>query len=52
MNKNNKTIIFSTLAFNQTLFYVKIAKKLIKNGFDVKFISFHQRSNKYITQNN
>ena len=52
MNEDIKNVIFSTLAFNQTLFYVKIANKLVKSGYVVKFISFHQRSNKYIIQNN
>jgi len=52
MYNNKNIIVFSTLAFNQTLFYVKIANKIVKYDYDVKFISFHQRSNKYIAQNN
>lgn len=52
METHNKIIVFSTLAFNQTMFFVKIGKKLVKSGYGVKFISFHQRSNEYIKQNN
>lgn len=47
MNQN-KTIIFTTLAMNQTIFFVGLAKELEKNGNKVFIISFHEDSCDYM----
>lgn len=45
-------IVFTTLAFNQTLFFVGLAKELLKHGYETSIISFHEESIKYIQDNN
>jgi hypothetical protein len=47
MNKN-KTIVFTTLAMNQTIFFVGLAKELEKKGNKIFIISFHEDSCNYI----
>lgn len=50
MQNKTKTIIFSTLAMNQTVFLVDVARELAEHGYLVKFITFHDRSHAYITK--
>jgi capsule polysaccharide modification protein KpsS len=44
------TIILTTLAMNQTIFFVGLAKELKKNGNEVFIISFHEDSCNYIKE--
>lgn len=50
LQNKHKTIIFSTLAMNQTVFLVDVARELAKYGYLAKFITFHDRSHAYITK--
>lgn len=45
-------IIFTTLAMNQTIFFVGLAKELQVKGYDVYIIAFHEDSCIYIEENN
>lgn len=47
-----KSYLFIPLAMNQTLFYEKIAEKLVQKGHQVFFICFHERSHFYLTAKN
>jgi len=44
-------IVFATLAFNQTKYFVALCKELRKSGIDTSIISFHEDSNSYMEEN-
>ena len=44
----NKQYLFIPLAMNQTLFYEKVAENLVRQGLQVSFICFHERSHHYL----
>jgi len=46
--QQNKTIVFTTLAMNQTIFFVGLAKELERKGHQVFMITFHEDSSDYI----
>lgn len=48
----NYNIVFTTLAFNQTVFFVGLAKELEKYGNKVHIITFHEDSCDYIKKSN
>ena len=42
------TIVFTTLAINQSKFFAGIGLELKKVGYDVAIISFHELSDEYL----
>jgi len=47
-NTNRGILVFTTLAMNQTLFFAAIGKEMIKRGFKIAYICFHERSADYL----
>ncbi len=43
-------IVFTTLAMNQTHFFLGLADALVQKGFAIRFIAFHERSARVIQQ--
>ena len=43
-------VVFTTLAFNQTRYFVALCRELEKSGISTSLISFHEDSNQYIKQ--
>jgi len=52
MKRNTKSIIFTSLAFNQTKYFTSLAKKLNSKGYSVSIVCFHEPSVKYVENNN
>jgi len=50
-NSPRKTLVFTTLALNQTRFFAAVAQHLTTKGFDVACICFHERSVDYCRAN-
>lgn len=45
---NQITVIFTTLAMNQTVFFETVGRLLKKQGYQVAYICFHERSYEYL----
>ena len=52
MKHNNKSIIFTSLALNQTKYFTGLAKNLESMGYAVCIVCFHEPSVKYVENNN
>jgi hypothetical protein len=52
MKRNTKSIIFTSLALNQTEYFTRLAKKLKSIGYSVSIVCFHEPSVKYVENNN
>lgn len=48
MPADHLSIVFTTLAFNQTVFFGAVGAALRSKGYKVSFICFHQRSAEYL----
>lgn len=48
MNSKKTTIIFTTLAMNQTLFFEALGRALEEHGYHPAYICFHERSHEYL----
>src|SRR3974390_487241 len=44
------TVVFTTLAMNQTLFFEALARALEAKGVAAAHIAFHERSHEYLTR--
>jgi hypothetical protein len=49
MNEAGKTVVFVSLAMNQTLFYEQLGRELERLGYRVAVICFHERSHRYLS---
>ena len=52
MNTNKTTIVFTTLALNQTIFFTALSQELKKHGHIPVIISFHESSFSHLLKNN
>jgi hypothetical protein len=48
-NNGQRTVVFSTLAMNQTVFFEALGRALEQQGIAVAHIAFHERSHDYLT---
>jgi len=49
MNPADTTVVFTTLAMNQTLFFAALGETFKARGYKVAHIAFHERSHEYLT---
>ena len=49
-NNSASTVVFTTLAMNQTLFFEALARALEEKGLAAAHIAFHERSHEYLTR--
>lgn len=49
MTERPTTVVFTTLAMNQTLFFEALGRSLEQYGYSVAYICFHERSHDYLT---
>ena len=47
-----KIILITTLAEYQTAFWIEVAREIVKNGIQVIFVSFDDRSTDLLLENN
>lgn len=49
MTERSTTVVFTTLAMNQTVFFEALGRALEQHGYSVAHICFHERSHDYLT---